>query len=304
MPIVPAMRRLMALLLALPALAAPPVSAAIDRGPVATIAMIAEPLGIDSLMGAGVDPHLYKLTRADIARLLGASHLLYCGLGLEGKMLDAVERLARSGKPVTAVCEAVPEADRLPVAAGYAGAADPHLWMDPALWAKALETAAGRLGVPAPEGFAALDAYARASIASIPPDARVLVTAHDAFAYFGRRYGLEVVGIQGVNTESEAGLRAIEAAVETVVARRLPAVFVESTVSDRNVRAIVEGAAARGHRVAIGGLLFSDAMGPAGTYEGTYIGMIDHNVTTIARALGGQAPERGMQGKLRVHDRR
>ncbi len=304
MPIVPAMRRLMALLLALPALAAPPVSAAIDRGPVATIAMIAEPLGIDSLMGAGVDPHLYKLTRADIARLLGASHLLYCGLGLEGKMLDAVERLARSGKPVTAVCEAVSEADRLPVAAGYAGAADPHLWMDPALWAKALETAAGRLGVPAPEGFAALDAYARASIASIPPDARVLVTAHDAFAYFGRRYGLEVVGIQGVNTESEAGLRAIEAAVETVVAHRLPAVFVESTVSDRNVRAIVEGAAARGHKVDVGGRLFSDAMGPEGTYEGTYIGMIDHNVTTIARALGGQAPERGMQGKLRVHDRR
>lgn len=304
MPIVAAMRWLMALLLALPALAAPPVSAAIDRGPVATIAMIAEPLGIDSLMGSGVDPHLYKLTRTDIARLLGASHLLYCGLGLEGKMLDAVERLARSGKPATAVCEAVPEADRLPVAAGYAGAADPHLWMDPALWANALETAAGRLGVPPPEGFAELDAYARTSIASIPADARVLVTAHDAFAYFGRRYGLEVVGIQGVNTESEAGLRAIEAAVETVVARRLPAVFVESTVSDRNVRAIVEGAAARGHRVAIGGLLFSDAMGPAGTYEGTYIGMIDHNVTTIARALGGRAPERGMQGKLRTHDGR
>ena len=304
MPIVAVMRWLMALLLALPALAAPPVSAAIDRGPVATIAVIAEPLGIDSLMGSGVDPHLYKLTRADIARLLGASHLLYCGLGLEGKMLDAVERLAASGKPVTAVCEAVPEADRLPVAAGYAGAADPHLWMDPALWANALETAAGRLGVPPPEGFAELDAYARASIASIPPEARVLVTAHDAFAYFGRRYGLEVVGIQGVNTESEAGLRAIEAAVETVVARRLPAVFVESTVSDRNVRAIVEGAAARGHRVAIGGLLFSDAMGPEGTYEGTYIGMIDHNVTTIARALGGRAPERGMQGKLRTHDGR
>ena len=304
MPIDSVMRRLMALLLALPALAAPPVSAAIDRGPIATIAMIAEPLGIDSLMGSGVDPHLYKLTRTDIARLLGASHLLYCGLGLEGKMLDAVERLTGSGKPATAVCEAVAEADRLPVAAGYAGAADPHLWMDPALWAKALEAAAGRLGMPPPEGFAELDAYARASIASIPPQARVLVTAHDAFAYFGRRYGLEVVGIQGVNTESEAGLRAIEAAVETVVAHRLPAVFVESTVSDRNVRAIVEGAAARGHKVDVGGRLFSDAMGPEGTYEGTYIGMIDHNVTTIARALGGRAPERGMQGKLRTHDGR
>ncbi len=297
------MRRLMALLLALPALAAPPVSAAIDRGPVATIAMIAEPLGIESLMGPGVDPHLYKLTRTDIARLIEAPHLLYCGLGLEGKMLDAFERLAASGKPATAVCEAVPEAKRLQAAAGYAGAADPHLWMDPTLWAGALQVAADRLGMPAPDGFERLDAYARASMESIPAQARVLVTAHDAFAYFGRRYGLKVVGIQGVNTESEAGLRAIEAAVETVVARRLPAVFVESTVSDRNVRAIVEGAAARGHRVAIGGRLFSDAMGPEGTYEGTYIGMIDHNVTTIARALGGIAPARGMQGRLRARDR-
>ncbi len=303
MPISAFMRRFMALLLALPALAAPPVSAAIDRGPVATIAMIAEPLGVESLMGPGVDPHLYKLTRADIAKLIGASHLLHCGLGLEGKMLDAFERLAAAGKPVIAVCEAVPGAKRLQAAAGYAGAADPHLWMDPALWAEALAAAASRLGAPAPEGFARLDAYARASIDSIPAEARVLVTAHDAFAYFGRRYGLEVVGIQGVNTDSEAGLRAIEATVETVVARRLPAVFVESTVSDRNVRAIVEGAAARGHRVRIGGRLFSDAMGPEGTYEGTYIGMIDHNVTTIARALGGRAPERGMQGKLAAHDR-
>ena len=265
--------------------------------------MIAEPLGVESLMGPGVDPHLYRLTRADIAKLIGASHLLYCGLGLEGKMADAVERLAAAGKPAVAVCEAVPEAKRLQAAAGYAGAADPHLWMDPVLWANALAAAASGLGLPAPEGFARLDAYARASIGSIPAQARVLVTAHDAFAYFGRRYGLEVVGIQGVNTESEAGLRAIEAAVEIVVARRLPAVFVESTVSDRNVRAIVEGAAARGHRVRIGGRLFSDAMGPGGTYEGTYIGMIDHNVTTIARALGGRAPARGMQGKLAAHER-
>jgi len=296
------MFRFLAALCALPALTALPAAAAADRGPVATIAMIAEPLGVESLMGPGVDPHLYKLTRADVARLIGASHLLYCGLGLEGKLLDAFERLAAAGKPVTAVCEIPPEAQRLAVARGYPGAADPHLWMDPALWAEALQAAARRLGIPAPGGFAALDAYARRHIGTIPPEARVLVTAHDAFAYFGRRYGLEVIGIQGVNTESEAGLRAIEAVVETIVSRRIPAVFVESTVSDRNVHAIVEGAAARGHRVHIGGRLFSDAMGPEGSYEGTYLGMIDHNVTTIVRALGGRAPERGMQGKLRAHD--
>ena len=295
------MSRFMALLFVLPALAALPVCAATDRGAIATIPMIAEPLGVESLMGPGVDPHLYKLTRADITKLVEAPHLLYCGLGLEGKMLDAFARLAASGKPVTAVCEAAPKAKRLQ-AAGPVGAADPHLWMDPVLWAEALQVTAHRLGLPVPEDFGQLDAYARARLESIPAPARVLVTAHDAFAYFGRRYGLEVVGIQGINTESEAGLRTIEAVVEIVVTRRLPAVFVESTVSDRNISAIIEGAAARGHRVVVGGRLFSDAMGPEGTYEGTYIGMIDHNVTTIARALGGRAPARGMQGRLSAHD--
>ncbi|MDQ1081339.1 ABC-type Zn uptake system ZnuABC Zn-binding protein ZnuA [Pseudoroseomonas cervicalis] len=126
----------------------------------------------------------------------------------------------------------------------------------------------------------------------------MLVTAHDAFNYFSRRYGIEVMGIQGLSTESEAGLRRIEELVGILVERRIPAVFVESSVSDRNVRALVEGAAARGHRVVIGGELFSDAMGAPGSYEGTYPGMIDHNVTVITRALGGQAPSRGFSGRL------
>jgi len=127
---------------------------------------------------------------------------------------------------------------------------------------------------------------------------RVLVTAHDAFNYFGRAYDFEVIGIQGISTESEAGLRRIEDLVDLLVDRRIPAVFVESSVSARNVEALVDGAAARGHSVRIGGQLYSDAMGPAGTYEGTYIGMIDHNVTTIARALGGAASPSGMSGQL------
>jgi manganese/zinc/iron transport system substrate-binding protein len=132
----------------------------------------------------------------------------------------------------------------------------------------------------------------------VPERRRVLVTAHDAFGYFGRRYGYEVVGIQGISTESEAGVRDIERIVDLIVEREIPAVFVESTVSERNTRALVSGSRSRGHEVVVGGELFSDAMGPAGTYEGTYIGMIDHNVTTIARALGGEAPERGMSGRL------
>jgi manganese/zinc/iron transport system substrate-binding protein len=126
----------------------------------------------------------------------------------------------------------------------------------------------------------------------------VLVTAHDAFAYFGRRYGLEVQGIEGISTDSEAGVQRIRELVELLVSRRIPAVFAETSVSDRNLRALIEGAASRGHRVALGGSLFSDAMGAPGTYQGTYVGMMDHNVTTIVRALGGQASPRGFQARL------
>jgi len=143
-----------------------------------------------------------------------------------------------------------------------------------------------------------LDEYARDSLASIPEGQRVLVTAHDAFGYMSRAYGIEVRGIQGLSTESEAGVRDIEDLVAFLVERKIPAVFVESSVSDRNVRALLEGARAKGHELVIGGELFSDAMGEAGTYEGTYIGMIDHNVTTITRALGGEAPDKGLNGKL------
>jgi manganese/zinc/iron transport system substrate-binding protein len=132
----------------------------------------------------------------------------------------------------------------------------------------------------------------------VPPDARVLVTAHDAFNYFGQAYGFEVVGIQGISTESEAGLNRVGELVDLLVDRQVRAVFVESSVSDRNVRALIEGAAARGHEVTIGGELYSDAMGEPGSYEGTYLGMIDHNVTVIAGALGAEVPERGMDGRL------
>jgi len=126
-------------------------------------------------------------------------------------------------------------------------------------------------------------------MATIPPDQRVLVTAHDAFRYMGRAYGLEVRGIQGVSTESEAGLRDVETLIRFIVDRNIPAIFVETSVAYKNVRALIEGARARGHDLRIGGELFSDAMGQPGTYQGTYIGMIDHNVTTIVNALGGQA---------------
>ncbi|MDP4879184.1 MAG: zinc ABC transporter substrate-binding protein, partial [Opitutales bacterium] len=139
------------------------------------------------------------------------------------------------------------------------------------------------------EQLEALDVYAKKAMATIPEGQRVLVTAHDAFRYLGRAYGIEVRGIQGVSTESEAGVRDLEDLVDFIVKRKIPAVFVETSVADKNVRALVEGSKSRGHPVVIGGSLFSDAMGQAGTYEGTYIGMIDNNVTTIVNSLGGEA---------------
>ena len=140
--------------------------------------------------------------------------------------------------------------------------------------------------------------YSSSVLSSVPAESRILVTAHDAFGYFGKAFGFEVLGIQGISTESEAGLQEIRTLIQTLVDRKIGAVFVESSVSDRNVRALIEGAKALGHEVNIGGELYSDAMGDPETYEGTYIGMIDHNVTTIANALGGSAPESGLNGQL------
>jgi len=263
------------------------------------------------LMGSGVDPHLYKPTRSDIATLMSADVVFYNGLLLEGKMTDSLVRAATAGRRVWAVTEEIDEAYLLEPEA-FEGHADPHVWMDPAAWAKAVEVVRDRLIEADPEGregyasrsaaylqrLAELESYAERVLASVPARKRVLVTAHDAFNYFGRRFGFEVVGIQGISTESEAGVADIERLVGLLVDRGVGAVFVESTVSERNIKALIAGAKARGQEVAIGGELFSDAMGAPGTYEGTYIGMIDHNATAIARALGGDAPERGMAGRL------
>jgi len=275
------------------------------------VAVAGDRAEVSTLMGPGVDPHLYSPTRSDVRRLMDADVILYNGLLLEGKMTDTLVRAATSGKKVHAVTEALAE-EHLLDSESYEGLYDPHVWMDPAAWIRAVDATREALAAFDPAGagvYAAnaeayastlreLDAYSQRVLGTVPEGSRALVTAHDAFGYFGRRYGFEVVGIQGISTESEAGVRDIERLVDLLVDRRIGAVFVESTVSQRNVEALVVGARARGHEVRIGGELYSDAMGDAGTYEGTYVGMIDHNVTTIARALGGTAPESGMQGRL------
>jgi len=266
---------------------------------------------VKGMMGPGIDPHLYKATRSDIALLNSADVVFYNGLLLEGKMTDALIRVATAGKKVFAVSETLDQQFLLEPAE-FNGLFDPHVWMDPVAWTKVAENIETKLSEYDPEGAATykknvaqyldtlnkLNSYATKGLASVPKESRMLVTAHDAFNYFGRRYNFEVVGIQGLSTDSEAGVRDIERIVELLVNRKVKAVFVESTVSPRNIKALIEGAAARGHEVKIGGQLFSDAMGKAGTYEGTYVGMIDHNVTTIVSALGGSVPTAGMQGKL------
>ncbi|MEO1498504.1 MAG: zinc ABC transporter substrate-binding protein [Planctomycetota bacterium] len=270
----------------------------------------ADLVSVQQLMGPGVDPHLYKATRDDVAAISAADAVFYSGLLLEGKMTDTLKKVGRN-KPVHAVTELIDEGALIePEDAG--GHADPHVWMDLTAWRQCVDAVRDSLveSLPDQAGTLAenaeryraelteLDAYARQTLATIPPGQRVLLTSHDAFNYFGRAYELEVIGVQGLSTESEAGLQRINTLVDLLVERQVPAVFVESSVSSKNIRALVDGAAARGHEVRIGGELFSDAMGQAGTYEGTYVGMLDHNVTTVARALGGQAPERGLRGRL------
>lgn len=267
------------------------------------------------LLGEGVDPHLYKPTRTDIATLMNADIIFYNGLLLEGKMSDSLIRAATAGKKVHALTELLDE-QYLLEPDDFEGHYDPHVWMDPDAWAKTIDVVRDRLAAfdaQHADSYASnaavyaaklreLSAYADKTLSTVPADRRVLITAHDAFNYFGRRFGFEVVGIQGISTDSEAGVRHIESLVNTIVTRKIPAVFVESTVADRHVKALIAGAKARGHTVVIAGELFSDAMGKPGTYEGTYIGMIDHNITTIARGLGGTAPARGMNGKLAAED--
>jgi manganese/zinc/iron transport system substrate-binding protein len=270
---------------------------------------------VSGLIGTGVDPHLYKPTRNDVAALQGADCIFYNGLMLEGKMADVLVKVARGGKAVYAVTELLDETTLLEPPE-FQGHYDPHVWMDVRAWTKAVAAVGQSLSEfdPANEEsyaanarryqseLAALDEYVRRVIGSIPKRQRVLITAHDAFNYFGRAYDVDVRGIQGISTESEAGLEDINRLVDFIVAQDIPAVFVETSVADKNVRALVEGAATKGKKIRVGGSLFSDAMGPPGTYEGTYVGMIDHNATLIARALGGEAPAKGFQGRLSLPD--
>lgn len=293
--------------LALALTAAAPAAAAAPPTVVATFGVIADSaarlagdcVAVSALVPPGGDPHLYEATPGDVRRLQEAGLVLYLGLGLEGRLARVLERLG-ARQPVVGLGAAIAP-DRL--AADAHGATDPHVWMDPALWAGILPPLAAALSDLAPdcagaiaaraaahgEELAALAGWSAASLATIPAAARVLVTAHDAFGYFGRSYGIEVEAIQGLSTTAEPSVADIRAVAEMVAARRVPAVFVETTINPRTVETMVAAVRDRGHDVAIGAALYADSMGPAGTAEGTLIGMTRWNVIAITAALGGAA---------------
>ena len=250
---------------------------------------------VESLMADGVDPHSYRATPRDIDRLVRADLIVANGLHLEGKLAELLERIGRK-RPFVAVGNAVPKNELLSIGNDLF---DPHIWFDAKLWSycpSAVADALSQLDSKAAldyrqragkysKDLLELDKNVKRKFKEIPPQRRVLITAHDAFRYFGRAYGLEVIGVQGTSTESEAGLADMNQLVELVVQRKIPAVFVETSVSDRNVTALIEGAAARGHRVRLGGRLYSDALGPAGGGGDTLERALLANVDTIIEAL-------------------
>lgn len=263
------------------------------------------------LMAEGVDPHLYRPTRNDIQKMMNADVIFYSGLLLEGHMQDDFKTMRTNGKPVFAVTDCL-EKSFLRNPSEFEGHPDPHVWMDVTAWNQCVTEVAEKLSeFDQPHAaqyqknaqeyqkeLTLLDEYIKKIIKTIPKKQRVLVTAHDAFGYFAKAYGISVRSVQGISTESEPSINDINKLIDFIVENKVPAIFIESSVSEKSIQAIRDGVKQRKAKIALGGSLFSDAMGATSTYEGTYIGMLDHNATLIVRALGGTAPEKGFQGKL------
>jgi manganese/zinc/iron transport system substrate-binding protein len=270
---------------------------------VATTGMVRDAAGqiggdlfrIDGIMGPGVDPHLYRATPADIRRMERADLLLYNGLLLEGRLAEILDRI---GSRSFAVASAIPDS-LLMAPYEFSGNYDPHIWFDVSLWKYAVNAIADQLIALAPEHEEAirlrneayqheldeLHSYVTAQIASIPEERRVLITAHDAFGYFGRAYGMQVEGLQGISTASEYGLRDVRMMRDLIIERQIPAIFVETSISSRSIESLIAGTRESGFQVIIGGELYSDALGESGTETGTYTGMFRHNADQITSAL-------------------
>jgi manganese/zinc/iron transport system substrate-binding protein len=260
-----------------------------------------ERVEVVALIAPGVDPHLWTPTRTDILAILDADAVFLNGLMLEGRIGDSIQRAESLNRPVLRVAQSLGRDELLadPKRATYS---DPHIWMDPVLWGRTARPVAETLAKVAPEhraefveNAARFEAAAQElarecalALSVIPRDRRTLVSAHDAFGYYGKRFDLEVRGLQGLSTESEASIADIEHLVAEIAQRRVPTAFVETTVSERTIRALVEGCGSIGHELAIGEPLYSDSLGRPGTPEGTWMGMIRHNTRVIAESLAAR----------------
>jgi manganese/zinc/iron transport system substrate-binding protein len=255
---------------------------------------------VTALMGPGVDPHLYRASEGDLRRMRDADIVFYNGLHLEGRMSELMEEMGSRGARTVAVTSTIDPAT-LMRPPEFEGAHDPHVWMDVRLWRDAARSVGGALESVDPthaERYAAgleetlaaldrLDGYVREQATRLPAERRILITAHDAFNYFGRAYGFEVRGLQGISTMVEAGTADVQALARFVVERRIPALFVETSVSPRSIEAVQAAVRARGFDVRVGGDLYSDALGGEGSGADSYEAMIRHNIDTIVGALGG-----------------
>lgn len=262
-----------------------------------------EHVSVQGLLGPGTDPHLYVASASDVDKLQEADIIFYNGLFLEAQMESILEQIGER-KPVVAVTSGIDPA-RLLASPVYADEFDPHVWFDVTLWQEAVTTVANTLSEQDPAHSAdyqanatalnveltELHAYVTEQAGRLPDDKRVLITAHDAFNYFGRAYGFEVLGLQGISTASEASTADVQQLADFIATNEIPAIFVESSVPVRTIEAVQAAVRDRGHEVAIGGQLFSDAMGDTGTPEGTYTGMVRHNIDTIVGALLGAGSE-------------
>ena len=253
---------------------------------------------VNGLMGAGVDPHLYKASEGDVLKLSNADLIVYNGLHLEGKLVDIFDNMKRQKINTIAISDALDKKDLIGSTL-FASNYDPHIWFDVANWQKITIYVADELSKALPvhkelfqanaekylEKLKVLSQEIQAEIATLPIDKRRLVTAHDAFSYFGKAYQFDVVGLQGLSTATEAGVQDVQKTANYIIDHRVKAVFIESSVPRRTVEALQAAVNSKNHQIVIGGTLFSDALGNPNSPEGTYIGMFKFNVTTIVNAL-------------------
>lgn len=254
-------------------------------------------VSVQGLMGSGVDPHLYKASAGDVSKLTGADVVFYSGLHLEGKLVDVFEKMGNYSN--TIALSEVLDKDGLIGSEYFASNYDPHIWFNIEYWKQITNYLTEELGKLDPDNATfyeankkeylkklnVLEDEVRQTIATLPEEKRILVTAHDAFNYFGNAYGFEVVGLQGLSTATEAGVQDVQNLAQLIIDKQVKSIFVETSVPKRTIEALQQAVQSKGYDVQIGGTLYSDALGNADTDEGTYIGMFRYNINTIVEAL-------------------